>query len=117
VAGPGRMLRMDANKLFEIPLGVGNGWPAVKSDGRAEAAVPAMAGASHCGERGPTWPEDSVRCAAMRGRARKSSSTRREALQDVLAREDEEGLRWWCRWAMRSRLEPFRKLAKTIRAY
>lgn len=41
----------------------------------------------------------------------------RETLQDVLASEDEEGLRWWCRRAMRSRLEPFRKLATTIRAH
>jgi transposase len=41
----------------------------------------------------------------------------REMLQDALAREDEESLRWWCRRAMRSRLEPFRKLAKTIRAH
>lgn len=41
----------------------------------------------------------------------------RETLQDVLAGEDEEGLRWWCRRAMRSRLEPCRKLATTIRAH
>lgn len=41
----------------------------------------------------------------------------REMLQDVLAGEDEEGLRWWCRRAMRSRLEPFRKLSATIRAH
>jgi transposase len=41
----------------------------------------------------------------------------RETLQDVLGEEDEEGLRWWCRRAMRSQLEPFRKLARTIRAH
>jgi transposase len=41
----------------------------------------------------------------------------RETLQDVLASEDEEGLRWWCRRTMRSLLEPFRKLATTIRAH
>ena len=41
----------------------------------------------------------------------------RETLQHVLAGQDEEGLRWWCRRAMRSRLEPFCELATTIRAH
>ncbi len=41
----------------------------------------------------------------------------RETLQDVLGGKDEEGLRWWCHRAIRSRLEPFRKLATTIRAH
>ena len=41
----------------------------------------------------------------------------RETLQDVLAGEDEQGLRWWSRRATRSRLEPFRKLATTIRTH
>jgi len=41
----------------------------------------------------------------------------REMLQDDLAGEDEESLRWWCQRAMLGRLEPFRKLAKTIRAH
>ncbi len=35
----------------------------------------------------------------------------RETLQDILADEDEESLRWWIRRAKVSRLEPFRKLA------
>jgi transposase len=44
----------------------------------------------------------------------------RDALQDVYAAPREEGpalLREWCAWADRSRLEPFRKLAKTIRQW
>jgi transposase len=43
----------------------------------------------------------------------------RSALQDVYCAPDVDGpdlLRWWCQWA-RSRLKPFRKLAKTIRQY
>jgi transposase len=39
----------------------------------------------------------------------------RESLQDVLASADEESLRWWCGWASRSRLEPFQKLARTLK--
>lgn len=35
----------------------------------------------------------------------------RETLQDILAEEDAESLRWWIRRAKLSRLEPFRKLA------
>ena len=35
----------------------------------------------------------------------------RETLQDILADEDEESLRWWIRRAKVSRLDPFRKLA------
>lgn len=38
----------------------------------------------------------------------------RDALQDVLADEDEVALRWWCTRAKLSRLEPFRELAITI---
>jgi transposase len=44
----------------------------------------------------------------------------RSALQDVYCAPKEDGiemLRWWCRWAARSRLEPFKKLAKTIRQF
>ncbi|MGC1481648.1 MAG: ISL3 family transposase [Chthoniobacterales bacterium] len=41
----------------------------------------------------------------------------REALQDVLADSDLDSLRWWCGWAVRSRLEPFRKLAATIKTH
>lgn len=39
----------------------------------------------------------------------------RESLQDVLRDEDEESLKMWCNWAMRSRLASFKRLAKTIR--
>lgn len=39
----------------------------------------------------------------------------RESLQDILAENDPEMLKWWCGWASRSRLEPFRKLAKSIK--
>lgn len=41
----------------------------------------------------------------------------RESLQDALATRDEAALRWWCGWAARSRLEPFRKLARTLKAH
>jgi transposase len=39
----------------------------------------------------------------------------RETLQDVLAEADVGSLHWWLGWAARSRLEPFRKLARTIK--
>ncbi len=29
----------------------------------------------------------------------------------------ESQLQWWCSWALRSRLEPFRTLAKTVRQH
>lgn len=41
----------------------------------------------------------------------------REMLQDILAGEDPEALDWWCSRAMRSRLEPFKDLACTIRRH
>lgn len=41
--------------------------------------------------------------------------TLRDTLQDVLAAEDVCSLHWWLGWATRSRLEPFRKLARTIK--
>jgi transposase len=44
----------------------------------------------------------------------------RSALQDVYGASKTEGaelLRCWCRWATRRRLEPFKKLAQTIRQY
>jgi transposase len=44
----------------------------------------------------------------------------RSALQDIYCAPPVDGpelLRWWCRWAARSRLQPFQKLAKTIRQY
>lgn len=41
----------------------------------------------------------------------------RESLQDVLAGGDTDSLKWWCGWAARSRLKPFRKLAKTIKTH
>jgi transposase len=41
----------------------------------------------------------------------------RECLQDMLSMGGEEGLRHWCAWADRSRLAPFRKLSRTIKAH
>lgn len=41
----------------------------------------------------------------------------REALQDVLADSDLDSLHWWRGWAARSQLEPFRKLAATIKSH
>ena len=41
----------------------------------------------------------------------------REMLQDVLESEDEPSLRWWCWRAAVSRLEPFRKVAASIRSH
>lgn len=41
----------------------------------------------------------------------------REALQDILESEDERSLRWWCWRACVSRLEPFKKLAASIREH
>lgn len=38
----------------------------------------------------------------------------RDMLQDILSTEDEDSLRWWCKRAKLSRLEPFRELATTI---
>jgi len=39
----------------------------------------------------------------------------RELLQNILAGEDADTLDWWCSRAMRSRLEPFKDLARIIR--
>jgi transposase len=41
----------------------------------------------------------------------------RELLQDILAGEDVASLKWWCTRAKRSRLEPFKKLADSIREH
>jgi transposase len=41
----------------------------------------------------------------------------RDMLQDILADEDQEALRWWCKRAKLSRLEPFRELANSIRKH
>ena len=47
--------------------------------------------------------------------------TLRETLQAIYASPDqvtaESQLQWWCGWALRSRLEPFRTLAKTVRQH
>jgi transposase len=47
--------------------------------------------------------------------------TLRETLQAIYASPDwltaESQLRWWCGLALRSRLEPFRTLAKTVRKH
>ncbi len=39
----------------------------------------------------------------------------REALQEILADGDLPSIRWWLGWADRSRLEPFRKLSRTLK--
>ena len=41
----------------------------------------------------------------------------REGLQDVFASRDSDSMRWWLNWAFHSRLEPFRKLAATIKKH
>ena len=41
----------------------------------------------------------------------------RELLQDVLGERSEEGLRGWYSWACRCKLEPFQKLAQTIKRH
>jgi transposase len=45
----------------------------------------------------------------------------RETLQAIYASPDgataKKDLHWWCRWAARSRLRPFRDLAKTVRQH
>jgi transposase len=41
----------------------------------------------------------------------------RELLQDVMHTQDTESLKFWCMRAMRSRLEPFKKVARSIRAH
>jgi transposase len=47
--------------------------------------------------------------------------TLRETLQAIYASPDQltaqSQLQWWCGWAVRSRLEPFRTLAKTVRQH
>ena len=41
----------------------------------------------------------------------------RETLQDVLATQEVSALQWWLGWAARSRLDAFRKLARTIKQH
>ena len=41
----------------------------------------------------------------------------RDCLQDMLSMSEEEGLKGWCGWADRCRLEPFRKLSRTLKAH
>lgn len=41
----------------------------------------------------------------------------RDLLQDILSEEDPEMLTWWCQRASRSRLEPFVKLSRSIKAH
>jgi hypothetical protein len=38
-------------------------------------------------------------------------------VQDILANEDQEALRWWCKRAKFSRLEPSRELARSIQKH
>ena len=39
----------------------------------------------------------------------------REALQDVLESRDWDSFKWWLNWALRSRLEPFVKLGRSLK--
>jgi transposase len=41
----------------------------------------------------------------------------RDALQDVLHSGDSASLQWWLGWAVRSRLDPFRKLSRTLKGH
>jgi transposase len=41
----------------------------------------------------------------------------RDMLQDILADEDQEALRWWCKRAKLSRLQPFRELAGSLQQH
>jgi transposase len=41
----------------------------------------------------------------------------RDSLQDVLKDSDLPSLKWWLGWADRSRLEPFRKLSRTLKEH
>ena len=41
----------------------------------------------------------------------------RDCLQDVLSMSEEESLKGWCAWVDRCRLEPFRKLSRTLKAH
>ena len=41
----------------------------------------------------------------------------RDMLQDILADEDQEDLRWWCKRAKLSRFDPFRELPASIRQH
>jgi len=70
--------------------------------------------------RGNQWSQSEERMAEREAYCRQyprlgRAVMLREALQDVLKEEDVEALKWWCQWAMRSRLEPFKKLARSIR--
>ena len=72
--------------------------------------------------RGNVWNQSAERLAQRAAYCQQyprlgSSIMLRETLQDVLADRDEESLRWWCQRAMRSRLEPFKKLVRTLRTH
>jgi len=72
--------------------------------------------------RGNAWTRSEQQLATRQALCRKypklgRAMMLREILQDVLADEDAESLTWWCSRAMRSRLEPFKKVAKSIREH
>jgi transposase len=72
--------------------------------------------------RGNEWTRSEQQLAARRQFMRDYPAlgravSLRECLQDVLAVGEQEGLKWWCRWADRSRLQPFRKLSMTLKAH
>ncbi len=41
----------------------------------------------------------------------------RQALQEVLDGTDLTGLQWWCKWADRCQLKPFRELSRTLKEH
>jgi len=72
--------------------------------------------------RGNSWTQSEERLARRQTLCNKHpklgrAMMLRESLQDILADEDIESLRWWCSRAMRSRLEPFRSLAQSLRLH
>jgi transposase len=76
--------------------------------------------------RGNTWNLSPERQAQRKNLCRQYTQlgramSLRETLQAIYANSDrqlaEAELRWWCGWAARSRLWPFRHLAQTVRQY
>ncbi len=72
--------------------------------------------------RGNAWTRSEQQLATRQALFRKypklgRAMMLREILQDVLADEDTRSLTGWCSRAMRSRLEPFKKVAKSIREH
>jgi transposase len=72
--------------------------------------------------RGNEWTRTEQQLCARRQFARQypvlgRALSLRERLQGVPAIGKEADLKWWCGWADRSRLQPFRKLFQSIKAH